>query len=122
MTDANYKELVQIYDQYKGQGLEIVAYPCNQFGSQEPGSAKEIADFQKGYGVTFPVMAKAEINGDGADPALAYLRNYSSLNGGNVAWNFGKFLVNKDGDVVAFYNPPRGPSSITDDIEKLLNA
>ena len=72
--------------------------------------------------MTFPVMAKADINGDNANPALAYLRNYSSLNGGNVPWNFGKFLVNSDGDVVAYYNPPRGPSSLVDDIKTLLNA
>lgn len=66
-------------------------------------------------------MAKTDINGDGSDPALAYLRNYSSLNGGKVPWNFGKFLVNKDGDVVAYYNPPSGPMSIKGDIEQLLN-
>ena len=65
-------------------------------------------------------MAKVDVNGDNADAAMVYLRTYSGLNGGSIPWNFSKFLVNSDGDVVAYYNPPRSPSSMKDDIETLL--
>jgi len=122
LTDSNYKDLVQTYEQFKGQGFEIIAYPSNQFGAQEPGSAKEIKEFQAGYDVKFPVMNKIDVNGDKANEAWQYLRNNSDLEGGDIPWNFSKFLVNKDGDVVAFYPPTRSPSSIKDDIKTLVSA
>ena len=65
-------------------------------------------------------MAKTDVNGAGADPAIKYLRDYSSMNGGDIGWNFSKFLVNKDGDVVASYGPPRSPASLADDIKTVL--
>ena len=76
--------------------------------------------FQVKYGVKFPVMQKVEVNGDGADPAYKYLRDNSSLKGGSIMWNFSKFLVNADGDVVATYPPTRSPESIKAEIEQLL--
>ena len=100
--------------------MKIIAYPCNQFGGQEPGTNKEIKDFQKGYGVKFQVMDKVDVNDANADRAWEYLRKQSDLGGANIPWNFSKFLVNKDGDVVAYYGPQRSPDSMTDDIDKLL--
>ena len=116
LTDSNYKDLVQTYNQFKGDGLEIIAYPSNQFGGQEPGTAKEIKEFQAKYDVNFKVMSKIDVNGGKADAAWQYLRNNSDLEGGDIPWNFSKFLVNKDGDVVAFYPPTRSPSSMKGDI------
>ena len=78
--------------------------------------------FQKKRGVTFPVMQKTDVNGENADPAFKYLRDNSSMNGGNIMWNFAKFLVNADGDVVATYPPTRKPESIKSEIEQLLSA
>jgi len=122
LTDSNYKDLVQTYAQFKDQGFQIIAYPSNQFGGQEPGSPKEIKEFQAGYGVDFPVMSKVDVNGAKADDAWQYLRNNSDLEGGDIPWNFAKFLVNQEGDVVAFYPPTRSPSSMKDDIKTLLSA
>jgi glutathione peroxidase len=120
LTDSNYKELVQIYDEFKDQGLEILAYPCDQFGGQESGNSIQIRKFVGERQVTFPVMSKVEVNGSDADPAFEYLRDNSPLNGRNIMWNFSKFLVNADGDVVASYNPAQSPKSIVDDIKTLL--
>ena len=102
----------------KRQGLEIIAYPSNQFGGQEPGDAKEIKAFQNGYGVKFPVMAKSDVKGNDANDAYKYLTK--NKNGGGVPWNFTKFLVNKDGDVVGYYGPQVAPSAIVSDIETLI--
>jgi len=102
----------------KKQGLEIIAYPSNQFGGQEPGSAGEIKSFQKNYGVNFPVMAKSDVKGGDANDAYQYLTG--NKNGGGIPWNFTKFLVNKDGDVVGYYGPQTSPSSIVGDIETLI--
>ena len=74
MTPVNYEELVQIYGEYQDQGLEIIAYPCNQFANQEPGTAAEIIEFQKQYNVTFPIVEKIDVNGPNADPAWAWMR------------------------------------------------
>ena len=120
MTDSNYKELVQIYDEFKDKGLEILAYPCDQFGGQESGNSIQIRKFVGERQVTFPVMSKVEVNGSDADPAFEYLRDNSPLNGRDIMWNFSKFLVNADGDVVASYNPAQSPKSIVDDIKTLL--
>ena len=85
--------------------MKILAYPCNQFGGQEPGTNKEIKDFQKSYGVKFQVMDKVDVNGKDSDRAWQYLRKQSDLGGADIPWNFSKFLVNKDGDVVGYYGP-----------------
>ena len=122
MTDSNYQGLVELAKEYEKQGVKIIAYPCNQFGGQEPGTNKEIKEFQKQYGVKFTVMDKIDVNGDDADPAYDYLRKNSDLRGGKIPWNFAKFLVNANGDVVAFYGPQRSPDSLKKDIDQLISA
>ena len=128
MTDQNYKELVQIYADYAKDGLEILAYPCNQFHNQEPGSADDIIEFQAKYGVTFPVVEKSRVNDDegkiDTDPAWQFMRDSSAgpaiMGGFDIEWNFHKFLINSDGQVAFSYNPNRNPLSLRDDIESLL--
>ena len=103
--------------------LAVIAFPCNQFGAQEPGDASEIANFCKtSYDVTFPVMAKVEVNGDGADPLYKYLKKAKPglLGSQGIKWNFTKFLIDKTGKVVSRYAPTDKPESLTKDIDKLI--
>ena len=122
-----YAGLEKLYERYKDQGLVILGFPCNQFGAQEPGSAAEIGAFcQKNYGVSFPMFAKIEVNGASAHPLYRYLKKekpgiLGPLDGGAIKWNFTKFLVNRQGQVVARYAPSTKPLSLAGDIEKLLN-
>ena len=122
-----YAGLEKLYERYKDQGLVILGFPCNQFGAQEPGSAAEIGAFcQKNYGVSFPMFAKIEVNGASAHPLYRYLKKekpgiLGPLGGGAIKWNFTKFLVNRQGQVVARYAPSTKPLSLAGDIEKLLN-
>ncbi|WP_232677260.1 glutathione peroxidase [Nocardioides sp. R-C-SC26] len=119
-----YEGLQALYDQYGSQGFTIVGFPCDQFGHQEPGSEAEIGAFcQKNYGVTFPMMSKVEVNGDGAHPVYQWLRSEKSgLLGGKIKWNFTKFLVGKDGQVIDRYAPTTKPEKLAGDIEKALSA
>jgi glutathione peroxidase len=105
------------------KGLTILGFPCNQFGAQEPGDAAEIATFcTTTYDVTFPVLAKVEVNGDGADPFFKHLKAAKPglLGSQSIKWNFTKFLIDRHGTVVARYAPTDTPQSLTGDIEKLL--
>lgn len=120
LTNQNYQELTELYDEYKSKGLEIIAYPSNQFFNQEPGTTKDIKDCQKQFDVKFPVMQKVDVNGDGSDPVFEYLRGNSDLRSNNIPMNFSKFLVNRDGDCVGFYNPQRSPQTIKSDVELCL--
>jgi glutathione peroxidase len=118
-----YEGLEALYEQYKDDGLVILGFPCNQFGRQEPGSEEEIAEFcQLNYGVSFPMFAKIDVNGAGADPLFNYLKKSRKglLGSEKIKWNFTKFLVNRDGEVVARYAPTVKPRDIAKDIEKLL--
>jgi len=119
-----YKELQALYNRFHHQGLEILAFPCNQFGQQEPGSNEEIQQFcQLNYGVTFKVFAKIEVNGQNAHPLYQYLRAQTgeALEENNeIKWNFTKFLIDRVGNVVARYEPDKTPASLTPDIEKLI--
>jgi len=122
-----YAGLEKLYERYKDRGLVILGFPCNQFGAQEPGSAAEIGAFcQKNYGVSFPMFAKIEVNGASTHPLYRYLKKekpgiLGPLGGGAIKWNFTKFLVNRQGQVVARYAPSTKPLSLAGDIEKLLN-
>ena len=115
-----------MYGKYKSKGLEILAFPCNQFGAQESGSNEQIKAFAKNYGATFPLMDKVEINGDGASDLFEYMKEAKKVSGpeallGNdVKWNFGKFLVDKQGKVVNRYAPTVNPLAIEGDIKRLL--
>ncbi len=117
-----YEGLEELYRDYKDRGLEILAFPCNQFGAQEPGDAAEIANFcSLTYDVSFPVMAKIDVNGDGADPIFKHLKKeQTGLLGSGIKWNFTKFLVGRDGKVVSRHAPTTKPEQLRKEIEKLL--
>jgi glutathione peroxidase len=118
-----YKELEQLYQQYHTKGLVILAFPCNQFGGQEPGSDSDIQQFcQINYGLSFPVMAKLQVNGPDASPLFEHLKDSARglMKTRAIKWNFTKFLVNKDGDVVKRYAPRTKPTAIASAIEELL--
>jgi glutathione peroxidase len=118
-----YAELQKIYDQYKENGFTVLGFPCNQFGSQEPGSEEKISEFCSiNYGVDFPMFAKVEVNGANAHPLFQYLKEEApgDQESSDIAWNFAKFLVDRNGQVVSRYAPTVSPTDISDDIEKLL--
>jgi glutathione peroxidase len=118
-----YKGLEALYEKLHGKGLEILGFPCNQFGEQEPGTEAEIESFcELNYGVTFPMFAKVDVNGDAAAPLYKYLKKEKPglLGSEAIKWNFTKFLVDRDGKVIERYAPNTEPSAIAGDIEKLL--
>jgi len=117
-----YEGLQKLYDKYKDQGLEILDFPCNQFGHQAPGTEEEIQEFcTLKYKTTFPLFAKIDVNGKNADPLFTYLKNQQGgFLGDDIKWNFTKFLVSRDGKVIDRYAPVTKPESIEDDILKLL--
>lgn len=114
--------LQALYGQYRDQGLEILGFPCNQFMGQDPGSNEEIQNFCRlNYGVTFPMLAKIDVNGPRADPLYKYLtRQTAGLLGGAIKWNFTKFLVDRHGRVLKRYAPTVEPAEIAADIEAAL--
>lgn len=114
-------QLKTIYDEYNAKGLEIYAVPCNQFGKQEPGTPEEIKEFVSKYDVKFPFLEKTIVQQPGCHPAYKFMRENSSLVGGDINWNFAKFLVDGKGKVVKYYMPDEDPNSILPDIKKLLN-
>ncbi|KAM7525735.1 hypothetical protein LguiA_015637 [Lonicera macranthoides] len=122
LTNSNYTELAQLYEKYKEQGLEILAFPCNQFGSQEPGTNEEIQQFVcTRFKAEYPIFDKVEVNGSNANPIYKFLKsNKGGLFGDSIKWNFTKFLVDKEGNVVDRYAPTTSPLSIEKDIKKLL--
>ncbi|MRV73147.1 redoxin domain-containing protein [Duganella sp. FT92W] len=118
-----YEGLESVYQQFKDKGVEVLGFPCNQFGSQEPGAEEEIGAFcQKNYGVSFPMFSKIDVNGDDAHPLYKHLKKASPglLGTEGIKWNFTKFLVRKDGTVYKRYAPTTKPEEMTGDIEKLL--
>ncbi|MEF8732955.1 MAG: glutathione peroxidase [Candidatus Accumulibacter meliphilus] len=118
-----YKGLEDLYMRYRQRDFEVLGFPCNQFGAQEPGEADEIAGFcQKNYGVTFPLFAKIDVNGAHAHPLYQYLKKASPglLGSEGIKWNFTKFLVNRQGEVIERYASATAPESIAKDIEALL--
>ncbi|HET9045464.1 MAG TPA: glutathione peroxidase [Casimicrobiaceae bacterium] len=118
-----YKGLEALYEKYHAKGLEVLGFPCNQFGAQEPGSAAEIEQFcELNYGVTFPMFAKIDVNGKNAAPVYEYLKSAKPglLGSEAIKWNFTKFLVDRGGKVLARYAPNDTPESLAGDIEKAL--
>jgi glutathione peroxidase len=117
--------LQALHQQYGEQGLVVLGFPSNQFGAQDPGSNAEIAQFcQRNYGVDFPMMAKIDVNGAGADPLYRWLTQEAPglLGSTSIKWNFTKFLVGKDGRVIRRYAPQDAPASLARDIEAALAA
>jgi len=117
-----YKGLQELHADLSPRGFAVLGFPCNQFGAQEPGDAKQIADFcEIKYAVTFPMFAKVDVNGAGAHPLYEYLkREKSGLLGASIKWNFTKFLVDRSGKVVARHAPTARPEGLKKDIEALL--
>jgi glutathione peroxidase len=117
--------LEELHKAYGPKGLVVLGFPCNQFGAQDKGSNDEIADFcQLNYGVSFPMMAKIDVNGSGAHPLYQWLSAEAPglLGTKAIKWNFTKFLVGKDGQVIKRYAPTDTPKSMADDIEAVLAA
>lgn len=115
--------LEKLYDSYKDQGLEILGFPCNQFLNQDPGSEAEISEFcSLNYGVTFPMFAKVEVNGDNTHPLFKLLKTEAKglLGSEKIKWNFTKFLVDAQGNIKERYAPNTEPKAIAKDIEALL--
>ncbi|CAF1744012.1 BnaCnng67520D [Brassica napus] len=122
LTNSNYTELAQLYHKYKDHGFEILAFPCNQFGNQEPGSNEEIVQLAcTRFKAEYPIFDKVDVNGDKAAPIYKFLKSSKGgLFGSGIKWNFSKFLVDKDGNVVDRYAPTTSPLSIEKDLKKLL--
>jgi glutathione peroxidase len=115
--------LEELHKTYGQQGLVVLGFPCNQFGAQDPGNNEEIAQFcQLNYGVSFPMMAKIDVNGPAADPLYQWLSAEAPglLGSKSIKWNFTKFLVGKDGQVIKRYAPADPPAALAKDIEKAL--
>lgn len=120
-----YKGLESIYREFKDQGFVILGFPCNQFGAQEPGNNQQIQEFcSLTYDVTFPVMAKIDVNGDKSSPVYSWLKKSAPgiLGTEAIKWNFTKFLISKDGKVLQRYAPQTEPKEIALDIQKALKA
>ncbi len=118
-----YDGLEKLYETYRDSGFEVLGFPCNQFGGQEPGSDGEIAEFCKvNFGVTFPLMRKVDVNGDNASALFDWMKAEAPgiLGSKAIKWNFTKFLIDRQGQVVKRYGPTDAPESIAKDIEKLL--
>ena len=119
----HYEGLQELYNEYNSQGLEILAFPCNQFGAQEPGTNDEIKSFcTEKYNVTFPIFNKIDVNGPNEDPLYTLLKSSKRglLGYKPIEWNFAKFLINGNGDVIKRYLPSTKPNKIEKKIAKLL--
>ena len=117
-----YEGLQDLYEKYQAEGLEILDFPCNQFGGQAPGTEEEIVDFcQSRYGVTFKQFAKIEVNGENESPLYTFLKSEKGgVLGSNIKWNFTKFLLDRDGNVVKRFAPVDTPEKIEAKIKELL--
>ena len=118
-----YEGLEALHREYKDRGFEVLGFPCNQFGAQEPGDAEEIKNFcSLTYDVTFPLSAKIAVNGEEADPLWKYLKSQQAglMGSRAIKWNFTKFLIDRKGNVVARYGSMVKPEQLKADIEKLL--
>lgn len=116
--------LEKLYQEYKDRGLMVLGFPCNQFANQEPGSAEEAESACRlNYGVTFPMHEKINVNGSDTNPLFKYLKDETKgMLGSAIKWNFTKFLVDKEGNVIARYAPQTEPEKLKGDIEKYLEA
>ena len=118
-----YEGLEKLYKEYKDKGLVVLGFPCNQFGGQEPGGEKEISEgCLINYGVSFPMFSKIDVNGEHAHPIYKYLTSEAKgiLGSESIKWNFTKFLINQNGEVIKRYSPTTKPEKISKDIQKLL--
>ncbi|MED6198415.1 putative glutathione peroxidase 5 [Stylosanthes scabra] len=121
-TDSNYTQLTELYGKYNDKGLEILAFPCNQFLKQEPGSSEDAEQFAcTRYKAEYPIFGKVRVNGTNAAPVFKFLKSQKSgFLGSRIKWNFTKFLIDKEGKVIERYGPTTEPLAIENDIKKLL--
>jgi glutathione peroxidase len=120
---SQYKDLQTLYEEFHSRGLEILAFPCNQFGGQEPGTPQQIEEFcSTKFGITFPIFQKTDVNGPHTHPLFVYLKTAAPglLGTEAIKWNFTKFLIGRDGLLVKRYASASSPASISADIQKLL--
>lgn len=118
-----FQGLEELHQTFKARGLQVLGFPCNQFGGQEPGGAEEIESFcQINYGVSFPIHAKIDVNGNEAHPLFTTLKQAAPgvLGSKSIKWNFTKFLVDRDGTIIRRYGPKTTPGEIAPDLEKML--
>ena len=117
-----FEGLQDLYEKYQERGFEILDFPCNQFGNQAPGSDEEITDFcSSRYGITFPQFAKIDVNGENEAPLYTYLKSQKGgIMGKNIKWNFSKFLVDRQGNVIDRFAPTTTPEALDKEIAKLL--
>lgn len=121
MTEKNYNQLQELYSRFKDTGLSVIVFPCNQFGSQEPGTEAEIKAFAAQYNVTFQMMSKIDVNGANAHPLFVWLKaKLPGTLGNGIKWNWTKFTLDRKGQPVKRYGPPKSPASMEDDIVALL--
>ncbi|KMZ63257.1 Glutathione Peroxidase [Zostera marina] len=122
LTNSNYTELSKLYENYKEKDFEILAFPCNQFGGQEPGDNEQIVEFAcTRFKAEYPIFDKIDVNGNNAAPLYKFLKSSKGgFLGSSIKWNFSKFMVDKDGNVVDRYAPTTSPMSIEKDLKKLL--
>ena len=118
-----FEGLQKLYEQYKEHGLEILGFPCDQFNNQEYDNIEETTQFcQRNYGVSFPIFAKIDVNGDNEDPLFTYLKEQKKgVLSSKIKWNFTKFLVDSNGQVIERYAPTTEPAKIENDLQKWLN-
>jgi len=120
-TRVNYTQLTELYDKYAEKGLRIIGFPCNQFGGQEPGTEAEIKEFVKQFNVTFDMTSKIDVNGEKAHPLWKYMKSKKGGTLGSfIKWNFTKFLVDKEGQIVERFGPPTDPMEMEKEIVKLM--
>ncbi|TRD12489.1 glutathione peroxidase [Erythrobacter insulae] len=118
-----YDGLEQLFQDFKDKDFEVLGFPCNQFGAQEPGNADEIAEFCKvNFGVTFPLMEKVDVNGPNASPLFDWMKSEKKglMGSTSIKWNFTKFLIDREGNVVKRYGPQDTPKQIAKDVAKLV--
>jgi len=118
-----YEGLEKLYEKYQPKGLEILAFPCNQFGAQEPGNDQQIAEFcNLNYHTTFPLFSKVDVNGENTHPLYQFLKKQQKglLGTEAIKWNFTKFLIDRQGNVLDRFAPNKEPMDLADEIEKLL--
>ena len=119
-----YNGLQELQEKFKDSGFSVLAFPCNQFGGQEPGSSEEIQEFcTVNYGINFPIFEKVDVKGEDAHPLFKYLTSEKKglLGSESIKWNFTKFLINKEGKPVARFAPNTTPEKISNEIESLLS-
>eukprot|EP00301_Raphidiophrys_heterophryoidea_P014662 c23100_g1_i1.p1 GENE.c23100_g1_i1~~c23100_g1_i1.p1 ORF type:complete len:183 (+),score=72.88 c23100_g1_i1:66-551(+) len=123
LTTQNYRELQDLYNKHKDSGFEILAFPCNQFGGQEPKCTRDVkGDMSKKFQVTFPILEKVDVNGDAADPLFKFLQEKLPVEAPNlIQWNFTKFLI-VNGEPTKRYHPKISPNEFEEDIVKALTA